>query len=269
MITLVASDLDGTLLDPAGNLPAGTFRVIEKLRERGILFCAASGRQLVALRQMFAPVADKMLFLAENGAIVADGKRTLYCRTLRPKDILRALRAIEALGSAHTLLCTPECAYYEEEAQPFLYYVKASYVSNRKAALAAVAETERVCKISVYDDNAPEKKTMTVLPHALPDLRVTLSGGNWLDISEKNTHKGRAMRFIQRAFSFRKEECLAFGDHMNDYEMLIECGHPYLPENAYPPLKKLLGKIVPSNAEGGVLAALECLSEGKLPNVLS
>ena len=66
MIKLVASDLDGTLLDPAGNLPDGVFDVIEDLHARGVLFCAASGRQLTALTSMFAPVADKILFMAEN-----------------------------------------------------------------------------------------------------------------------------------------------------------------------------------------------------------
>ena len=265
MIRLIATDLDGTLLDPAGNLPGGTFRTIEKLHEKGLLFCAASGRQLVALRQMFAPVADKMLFLAENGAIVSYGQKVLYCHAIRPDDTLRALDAMEALSGVHALLCAPKCAYYADEAQPFLYFVKASYVSNRKADLRKIAQSERICKIAVYDDGGPEKKTMTVLPHALPDMRVTLSGGNWLDISGKNTHKGRAMRFIQKAFRFAREECVAFGDHMNDYEMLIECGHPYVPENAYAPLKKLIGKTVPSNAEGGVMTAMEQLAEGRLP----
>ena len=265
MIKLVASDLDGTLLDPAGNLPGGAFRAIGKLHEKGILFCAASGRQLVALQQMFATVADKMLFLAENGALVAYGQRVLHSRAIPAEDTLRALDAIGTLGGVHALLCTPKCAYYADEAQPFLYFVKASYVSNQKADLRKTAACERVCKIAVYDDDGPEKKTMTVLPHALPDMRVTLSGGNWLDISGRNTHKGRAMRFIQKAFGFAREECIAFGDHMNDYEMLIECGHPYVPENAYPPLKKLIGRTIPSNAEGGVVTALELLAEGKLP----
>ena len=73
------------------------------------------------------------------------------------------------------------------------------------------------------------------------------------------------MRFIQKAFRFAREECVAFGDHMNDYEMLIECGHPYVPENAYAPLKKLIGKTIPSNAEGGVMTAMEQLAEGRLP----
>ena len=147
MIKHVASDLDGTLLDPAGNLPGGAFRAIGKLHEKGILFCAASGRQLVALQQMFAPVADKVLFLAENGALVAYGQRILRTRAIPAEDTLRALDAIGTLGGVHALLCTPKCAYYADEAQPFLYFVKASYVSNQKADLRKAAVRERVCKI--------------------------------------------------------------------------------------------------------------------------
>ena len=122
-----------------------------------------------------------------------------------------------------------------------------------------------MCKIAVYDELGPENNGMKVLPHALPNLRIIQSGGNWLDISVRTTDKGSAIRFIRSKFGFAKEECVAFGDHMNDYEMLLECGHPYVTENAYPPLKEKIGSTVPSNAEQGVMQALLKISEGKMP----
>ena len=73
MIRLVASDLDGTLLYPDGNLPEGIFDTIEALHAKGVLFVAASGRQHGNLRRLFAPVKDKIAFIAENGAIAQDG----------------------------------------------------------------------------------------------------------------------------------------------------------------------------------------------------
>ena len=81
-IKFIACDLDGTLLDPQGNLPQGIFETIGKLHEQGILFCPASGRQLTALKKMFAPVADKILILAENGAIVAERDKVLLLESL-------------------------------------------------------------------------------------------------------------------------------------------------------------------------------------------
>ena len=52
---------------------------------------------------------------------------------------------------------------------------------------------------------------------------------------------------------------------MNDYEMLQECGFPYVTENAYPPLKRLIGKSVGTNSENGVLFAMQAIAEGAMP----
>ena len=45
MIRLIASDMDGTLLDEYGNVPPETFELIHALREKGIHFVASSGRR--------------------------------------------------------------------------------------------------------------------------------------------------------------------------------------------------------------------------------
>ena len=67
-VKLIASDMDGTLLNGKGELDPAFFSLFEKLERRGIRFAAASGRQYDGLRRTFAPVADRMLFIAENGA---------------------------------------------------------------------------------------------------------------------------------------------------------------------------------------------------------
>ena len=70
MIKLIASDMDGTLLDENGEVPPETFDLIVALREKGIHFAASSGRRYDRLCQFFAPVKDKMDFVASNGAQV-------------------------------------------------------------------------------------------------------------------------------------------------------------------------------------------------------
>ena len=265
MIRLIATDLDGTLLDAEGKMPEGVFEAIEKLCSRGILFCAASGRQFAGLRELFKPVADKILFIAENGALIVYGGETLHTDVLSKQKARRVLDAVLRVPDAHPLLCTPERAYYGEYAQPFVRYVQISYISNAQRELYEAAERESVCKIAVYDERGPEKNSMKILPSLLTDLRLTLSGGNWLDVSEKSANKGNAMRFLQEKFSLSPDECAAFGDHMNDYEMLLACGHPYLPANAYPRLKEQIAGavVVPPNTENGVLQALNAIADGE------
>ena len=52
-------------------------------------------------------------------------------------------------------------------------------------------------------------------------------------------------------------ECMAFGDHMNDFEMLEVCGNPYVVANAFSTLKERFKYVVPSNADFGVIKKLE------------
>lgn len=73
-VRLIASDMDGTLLNRRGELEPDFFTIFEQLEKHGIRFAAASGRQYDGLRKTFSPVADRMLFIAENGAYVADGR---------------------------------------------------------------------------------------------------------------------------------------------------------------------------------------------------
>ena len=69
MIRLIATDLDGTLLNACGRLPEGIFDIIHALKEKGIQFAACSGRTYGNMRRLFAPVADEMAYVCENGAM--------------------------------------------------------------------------------------------------------------------------------------------------------------------------------------------------------
>ena len=70
-IKLIACDLDGTLLHPGEREPRSeAFELIDELHRRGIVFMPASGRQYASLRYLFAPVADELAYVCENGALV-------------------------------------------------------------------------------------------------------------------------------------------------------------------------------------------------------
>ena len=71
MIRLIASDIDGTLLhNGAAEIDPVIFEEIHRLKQKGILFCPASGRQYHSLRRLFAPAADELTYLCENGAVL-------------------------------------------------------------------------------------------------------------------------------------------------------------------------------------------------------
>ena len=77
-IKLIACDLDGTLLHPGEREPRSeAFELIDELHRRGIVFMPASGRQCASLRYLFAPVADELAYVCENGALVMSEGRAV------------------------------------------------------------------------------------------------------------------------------------------------------------------------------------------------
>lgn len=257
MIKLIASDLDGTLLLPDGSLPEGTFKLIERLCQKGILFCVASGRQYAGLTQLFAPVADKILFIAENGALVYYRGERIYEDCISPTALPAVFSAVRKIDEAYPLLCCADYAYAESAFLPFTTECAKYYAHFRQVEKLECAPTEDpVCKIAVYDPHGSERSAK-ILSSALPDYRVIVSGKVWSDISMPGTDKGKAFRFIQRYFHFSARECMAFGDYMNDLELLLSCENGYVTENGFPPLKEKIGRVIPSNAEEGVIRKIK------------
>lgn len=258
MIRFIATDLDGTLLDGDRKLPEGIFGLISELTRCGVLFAPASGRQYANLKKLFAPVADKVLFICENGALVKYRGDTLYLNPIEDACVKHALDEIRALPDVYPMLCGAETAYIENDDMPFYQYATESYTNCKKVQnLDRIIGRENICKIAVYDRIGSAENCIKFLPARLPELRVILSGKDWCDVSAPDANKGDAIRFIQRTFSLKKQECAAFGDHMNDYEMLLECGHAYVPRDAYPPLVEMVGSVIGSHRDGGVFLKLQ------------
>ncbi len=257
MVKFIASDLDGTLLPPSKILPEETFGVIDRLYEKGILFAPASGRQLPNLKKLFAPVLDKIAIIAENGALVWYGDTVFTNPT--PKDgVKRALALIREEKGLYPLFSCAECAYYEDDFPPFVNVAKKSYSNVERANLDEIAETQTVMKISVWDETPPcAEHGGIILPPKISGLRTVVSGYDWLDVSSPTSNKGEGLEALLKILKIDKSECMAFGDHMNDLELLQACGQPYVTENAFPALQEIFKNRVPSNAEHGVLTKIK------------
>ena len=81
-IKLIAADMDGTLLDSQKRLPAGLDALIHALYAQGVRFCAPPpAGSIITLyeqfRDSFGAVADELIYISENGAMVCDGTKLL------------------------------------------------------------------------------------------------------------------------------------------------------------------------------------------------
>lgn len=260
-IRLIAADMDGTLLLPDGSLPAAFWPLLDRLRERGIAFAPASGRQFATLRQMFGG-AD-LDYIAENGTYVMRGTHEVSDDALAPEfvaSLVARLRALAADGTvrASFVVCGKRSAYIEDTGAAFVAEVEKYY-----KALQVVGDVldvdDRVLKLAVYDFDGGEQHTAPALADVAESHQVVVSGEHWIDVMNRGVNKGVALRNLQRMLGIGPAQTAVFGDFFNDVEMLQAADWSYAMANAHPEVAAVARYRAPSNAEQGVITTIEAL----------
>lgn len=235
MIRLIVSDIDGTLLPPGRTaLDGEIFQEIGRLREKGYLFCPASGRQYTSLRRLFAPVAEELSYLCENGAVVFLPGGAVAGKTPMPRQAAEELsRDILETAGCEVLISGENMSYLvprREDITPLMREEK----GNRVTVLTRPEEVpEEIVKVSAYCAAGTE-----AIPPGLAEkwrqFNPAVAGREWLDFTLAN--KGTGLKQLCAALGVAPAEVMAFGDNWNDVSMLELAGEPWLMESADPAL---------------------------------
>ncbi|ODT27486.1 MAG: HAD family hydrolase [Microbacterium sp. SCN 70-27] len=260
-IRLIAVDMDGTLLLPDGTIPPATWPLLQRLRERGIAFAPASGRQLATLQAMFGHVDAELDYIAENGAYVVRGDTEVSSDAMDPAvaaSVTVRLRELVAGGvvRAGLVVCGKTSAYIESTAAEFLaeaekYYAKLEVVPD------LLAVRDQVLKLAIYDVDGGEAHTAPAFADLRATHQVVVSGEHWVDIMNATVNKGVALRNLQAALGVTPAQTMAFGDYLNDIELLQAADWSYAMDDAHPDVAAIARFRAPSNADAGVLRVIE------------
>ncbi|MCR2812478.1 Cof-type HAD-IIB family hydrolase [Microbacterium sp. zg.Y1090] len=262
-IRLIAVDMDGTLLDPAGRIPDGLWPLLDRLRERGIAFAPASGRQLATLQRSFGAAGRDLDYIAENGAYVVREGTEVSSDALDPvfvRDVILRLRGHVAAGDLRIgiVVCGKESAYIEGSDPVFRaevekYYARLTVVDDLRAV------DDQVLKLAVFDHDGGEAHTAPLLTDVAATHQVVVSGPHWVDIMNAGVNKGVALRNLQQALGVDRAQTAAFGDYLNDIELLQVADWSYAMADAHPDVVAVANHRAPSNAEHGVITTIEAL----------
>ena len=255
-IRLIATDMDGTLVDDAKQIHDELWPLIDDLHARGITFCPASGRQYYNLVQEFDGVADELVFIAENGTyVVAHGKEiSSDCLALEvAQQVVSRVRGIPEAGA---VLCGKSSAYIERRDPPFvelatLYYTRLQVVDD----LLEIADDD-VLKVAVYDFASAEGNTAPRMTELSGSHQVVVSGAHWVDVLSATANKGRAVRQVQKALGVTPDQTMVFGDFLNDLEMMDAATYSFAMANAHPQLKARASWVAPTNNANGVVRTI-------------
>lgn len=263
MIRLIASDMDGTLLDENSQVPEETFELIHALREKGVVFAASSGRRYRTLRKSFGPVADEMDYVASLGSVVyADGK--LLDREVFSYGLVVKLCEIAAgYDCLHIALYDEESTYLLDDLSSYVRELDKDFPHYQCVDDPPGPETD-IVKVAICCERPDDIMDMAyVLEREMGRFFTFMpSGLKWIDVTPNAVNKASGINQILRYRGIDPSEVMCFGDSMNDYQILRHVGRPMVMANSRYAVRQTPGAtIVKSNAEHGVQQAMRELLE--------
>ena len=259
MIRLVVSDIDGTLLEDGGHeLNPELFEVILKLREKGMQFAAASGRQWASIEQVFDPIKEKIFYLSDNGAYVGCHGRQLFVHPIERSLVEELVKDIRKAGLT-VMVGGPDVAYMENPDPEFEDWILNGYKFQAKSVADVLAVDDQFIKVSAYRKTDIEAHTKELREKYGDRLKMTISGDMWLDCMATGVNKGEAVKLLQESLGILPEETIAFGDQLNDIEMLGCAYYSFAIGNARPEVKAAARFEADTNVRDGVLKTLQLL----------
>ena len=261
MIKIIFSDMDGTLLDENGNLPQGFDEMIAKLKEREVIFAPTSGRQYFSLLKMFAKYKDDFLFVAENGTLVMYQGEEIFSSPLTQKDADEVRAVTKNLPNILRVYCGKKDAYILKSQDIPEYVAELNKYYTRHVTVDTFEEvTDIPLKLAYFDITGQTAKN--IYPYVEKfngPLQVVMSSDYWVDVMNAGVDKGAAIKKVQEGLAITPDECAAFGDYLNDVQMLQSVTHSFAMANAHPDLKQFAKYETVSNTENGVLVGINRL----------
>lgn len=256
MIKLIATDMDGTLLNEKEELNPEFFEIFKKLKEKDILFAVASGRQKDILKEQFDSVKDEMVFIFENGSCATYKENVIYKSEIS-KILVSEVIDLARERNFDLLLCTEDVAYIEGHNTELMntaknFYKNVEFIDDLKKVTAPVV------KLSICDFAGAMNNSYKIFNEKFGDrLKLSVSMGFWLHMISPGVNKGFGVKSIQEKFGISPDETMVFGDNYNDIEMLQSAKYSFAMDNALDDVKAYANFIAPHHAKNGVLETIK------------
>lgn len=267
-ISLVATDLDGTLLLQNKHISKRTYDVLKKANENGVHVVIATGRSFSALPESIFKIDGMRYVVTSNGANIVDLKdeKVIYRNCI---DAVQIPKIIDFLQKRPYILevFTGGKAYmsksdYDKFRSRTIDFRPIEYVLQTRIPIADIFEftsknASAIENININFDSLSDKPKAYEELLKFDNITVTTSFDFNLEIGGNTTSKGDALNFLTQMLGLTSKNVLSIGDNPNDSSMLGFSEIAVAVENAHEDIIKLADHITSSNDEDGVAKAVE------------
>lgn len=260
MIKLIASDVDGTLVpDGTFNINPEIYDIIKKLKEKGIVFVAASGRQYAGIKRLFAPVAEDIYYISDNGGFVIDSNdNTLAANAMDQQLVKDIVRDAMKLSDVSIMLSGRDYVYLDKNSDQLYRWIHDEYKFDVKLVDDLTLVEDDISKISLYHPKDAEKAVREWFYDKWKDkAALACAGLNWVDCNRSDTNKGNALRPIMDELQVTEDEVMVFGDNINDIGMIRRAKYSYAVGSARQEVKEAARFVTDTMANQGVIKTIK------------
>lgn len=266
---IIATDLDGTLLSDSTKISSENLGAIRRMYENGVYTVIATGRT-------FFEIPDELLeckyidyIIYSNGAAVYKrGTGVLYSRYFAPQTALGVYRI---LNNARTFIelyakgiPLVDSAKFSERGFA-RYRIDPEYLPEMRRSRKPVDNLDGVIshpdlKLEMFDvffrDMQERAECRSRIRSCFPELQITTSMRNNLEIMNSGVNKGTGLLNLCRLEGLSTDDVVAVGDSKNDISLFSVAKYGFAVSNACPELKSVSDGVICSNEEN-IMCCLE------------
>lgn len=280
LLKVIASDMDGTLLNSEHEISEENIKAILKAEELGVSFIIATGRMYEGVKPFIDKHGIKCKYILMNGAEFRNENgeliESINIDKSKIKDILNILFEEKLIVELYTDNGTYTTNTKEEALEEMVYrvqrfekvqdYDKALEIAKNHDHLKSIKYIDDIDKfiesdvkirkiITFNNDVEVIEKTKNIL-NKIDGLAVLSSFKNNIEITDEKAQKGYILKKVTENIGIKNEEVMALGDSFNDYSLFTEFEKAYAMGNALDEIKEIAKNITDTNDNNGVAKAI-------------
>jgi len=280
MIKLIASDMDGTLLNSNHEISKENLDAIKKAEEMGVKFTISTGRMYEDVKPLIDECGLKCQCIVLNGGeyideegIVLEG---IYIHKEAAREIIdmiikeNIVTEIYTSGGLYTIntkeealvevayrimAFDPETSFEDaiKFAEVHPHFVNLKYITDTDEFLNSDIKIGKF--VTFYNEEETTVKVKIKL-EAIEGIAITSTFTKNIEINNKDAQKGFILAKVAQKMGIKREEVMVIGDSYNDYTMFTEFTESFAMENAIPEIKEVAKYITDTNDNAGVAKAI-------------
>lgn len=266
--TLIATDIDGTIVSKNNDITDRVIDSIHALIENGATFCVATGRAIISAQRFLKKIGiEKCYAVCTNGGVVVElnpehenGYKILSKITFKPQRILKTLH--EKMPDSYLCVENTGVGFYVNKIFP-----PNTIIGEQKIkTIEELGQIETAKVILDMPEYSNAQLREIIAQTDMTGVEHSFGKTAWMDITPEGVTKQIGLKFLCEHLGFERQNTFVIGDGDNDITMFEWAGHSTAMENALPELKEKATTQTKTVHEDGAALVFEELLERSSKN---